>query len=249
MNSHHPINIEALLSHIPLFEGLASEELARIARASREIHVSKGDILFQYNGGNFDGALAIWFMDGTKQLEAKLVGPEFNPGAGWDVFAVADINGDKKADILFQHTDGFLAAWLMDGANSTTKSLLNPVAPFGLDGTVDAGWRAVAATDLNGDKKTDIVFQYAGGQFDRTVAVWYMDGINQTGAALLNPANPGTGWSVVATADYNNDGKNDILLQHTSGLLGVWFLNGVNQSGATLVTPENPGKGWRVVGP
>ncbi|HYO28251.1 MAG TPA: Crp/Fnr family transcriptional regulator [Azonexus sp.] len=46
MQPHHPINIEALLTHIPLFEGLAPEELARIARGTREIHASKGDILF-----------------------------------------------------------------------------------------------------------------------------------------------------------------------------------------------------------
>ena len=46
MNATHPINIEALLTHIPLFNGLASEELARIARSTREIHASKGDILF-----------------------------------------------------------------------------------------------------------------------------------------------------------------------------------------------------------
>jgi CRP-like cAMP-binding protein len=46
MQPHHPINIEALLTHIPLFEGLAPEELARIARGTREIHTSKGDILF-----------------------------------------------------------------------------------------------------------------------------------------------------------------------------------------------------------
>lgn len=46
MNAHHPINIEALLAHIPLFEGLAPDELARIARSTREIHATKGDILF-----------------------------------------------------------------------------------------------------------------------------------------------------------------------------------------------------------
>ncbi len=44
--SHPPINIEALLTHIPLFNGLAQEEIARIARSTREIHASKGDILF-----------------------------------------------------------------------------------------------------------------------------------------------------------------------------------------------------------
>lgn len=46
MQANHPINIEALLTHVPLFNGLASEEIARIARGTREIHASKGDILF-----------------------------------------------------------------------------------------------------------------------------------------------------------------------------------------------------------
>ena len=46
MHGNHPINIEALLSHIPLFNGLAPEEIARIARGTREINASKGDILF-----------------------------------------------------------------------------------------------------------------------------------------------------------------------------------------------------------
>jgi len=46
MPNSQPINIEALLTHIPLFNGLAPEELARIARGTREIHAAKGDILF-----------------------------------------------------------------------------------------------------------------------------------------------------------------------------------------------------------
>ena len=39
-------DLEALLTHIPLFEGLAPEEITRIARSTREIHATKGDILF-----------------------------------------------------------------------------------------------------------------------------------------------------------------------------------------------------------
>jgi CRP-like cAMP-binding protein len=49
MHASPPVNIEALLSHIPLFNGLAAEEISRIARATREIHTSKGDILFHKN--------------------------------------------------------------------------------------------------------------------------------------------------------------------------------------------------------
>jgi len=46
MQANHPINIEALLTHVPLFNGLAPEEISRIARSTREIHAGKGDILF-----------------------------------------------------------------------------------------------------------------------------------------------------------------------------------------------------------
>ena len=46
MQGSHPINIEALLSHVPLFNGLTPQEIAKVARGTREIHSSKGDILF-----------------------------------------------------------------------------------------------------------------------------------------------------------------------------------------------------------
>lgn len=46
MQSSPPVNIEALLAHIPLFNGLASEEIARIARSTREVTTNKGGILF-----------------------------------------------------------------------------------------------------------------------------------------------------------------------------------------------------------
>jgi hypothetical protein len=35
--------------------------------------------------------------------------------ADWHVIAAADFNGDGKADILWQNTDGTPAVWLMDG--------------------------------------------------------------------------------------------------------------------------------------
>ncbi|HCN68871.1 MAG TPA: Crp/Fnr family transcriptional regulator [Candidatus Accumulibacter phosphatis] len=47
MHPHqHGINIEALLAHVPLFDGLETDEIARLARGSREITAARGDILF-----------------------------------------------------------------------------------------------------------------------------------------------------------------------------------------------------------
>jgi hypothetical protein len=42
----HGINIEALLAHVPLFNGLEKAEIARLARGTREIKATRGDILF-----------------------------------------------------------------------------------------------------------------------------------------------------------------------------------------------------------
>ena len=44
--NQHGINIEALLAHVPLFNELETDEIARLARGSGEIPASRGDILF-----------------------------------------------------------------------------------------------------------------------------------------------------------------------------------------------------------
>jgi hypothetical protein len=34
---------------------------------------------------------------------------------GWSVKRVQDLDGDGKADLVWEHTDGSVAVWLMDG--------------------------------------------------------------------------------------------------------------------------------------
>jgi CRP-like cAMP-binding protein len=47
MRDFQPIQIDTLLSRIPLFEGLAPEELAKMAKGVHQIRVAKGDTLFR----------------------------------------------------------------------------------------------------------------------------------------------------------------------------------------------------------
>lgn len=42
----HGVNIEALLTHVPLFNELQADEIARLARGTRELCAARGDILF-----------------------------------------------------------------------------------------------------------------------------------------------------------------------------------------------------------
>ncbi len=43
---HHSVNIEALLTHVPLFNALERSEIERLARGTREVFATRGDILF-----------------------------------------------------------------------------------------------------------------------------------------------------------------------------------------------------------
>jgi CRP-like cAMP-binding protein len=46
MRDHKPVQTESALTYLPLFDGLPPEEIARMARSTREIQARKGDILF-----------------------------------------------------------------------------------------------------------------------------------------------------------------------------------------------------------
>ena len=195
----------------------------------------KEDLLFQHT----DGTLAVWYMNGTSQVGTALINPN-NPGdRNWRVVAVGDLNRDGKVDIIFQHTDGTLAVWYMNGISLSSGALFNPSKPG------DRNWKVVGTGDFNSDGNLDLIFQHTDG----TLAAWLLDGIKLTQGSLFTPSNPGDHWKVVAIADLNSDGKPDLLFQHTDTTLAVWFMDGVKLNSAQVLSPSRSGGTWRVVAP
>jgi hypothetical protein len=197
---------------------------------------SEADILFQHT----DGSLAVWYMNDVTLTSAAMLNPGHPGDINWRALAVADLNSDSRSDIVFQHTNGNLAVWYMNGVDLTSASLFNPSNPG------DPNWRLAGAGRFNPDDRTDLLFQHTNG----TLAVWYMNGVDLISATLLNPANTGDPqYRVVATPDVNGDSNSDILFQHANGTIAVWFMRGVDLVRGELLNPAVPGGTWRVVAP
>lgn len=195
------------------------------------------DLLFQHE----DGTLAVWLMKGTQLETLKLLEPS-NPGdSRWRVVGTGDMNGDGQRDIVFQHEDGALAVWFMKGTKIQNAQYLEPANPG------DNQWRVAAVGDIDGDHKEDLLFQHRDG----TLGVWLMDGTKLLSASLLNPDSPGSGsWRLVGAADWNHDGKSDLLFQNRADLsLAVWLMNGTQLTEGHILSPSSPGGTWKVVAP
>ena len=196
---------------------------------------SKQDLLFQRT----DGTLAVWHMDGHRLIGGAFLTPN-NPGdRNWRIVGTGDFNGDGNVDLVFQHKDGTLAVWRMDGIALASAALVDPSKP-------GDGWKAVGTGDFNSDGAVDLAFQNTDG----TLAVWHLNGVKLTSGALLTPSSSGITWQVVSVADRNRDGKPDLLFRNTdNGTLAVWFMDGVKLDKPQLLKPSNPGGTWKVGAP
>lgn len=225
-----------LISATLLNPSSVSDANFRIAVSTDFNRDGNEDLLFQHE----DGTLAVWYMTGTTLTDVALLKPD-NPGdKNWRVVTTADLNGDSHSDLVFQHTDGTLAVWFMDGIDLVSATLMNPSQP-------SKQWSVVGTGDFNADEVIDIAFQHDNG----TLAAWYMNGVDLTSATLLIPSNPGSlDWRVVCVSDRNQDKQPDLLFQNlVDGTLAIWFMNGVTLSSAQLLNPPSPGGTWEVAAP
>src|SRR5262249_33271159 len=95
---------------------------------------SNSDLVFQNNG-----QAGVWLMNGTTPIAEAGLG---NPGASWRIVTSRDVNGDGKADLIWQNSDGTPGIWLMNGTA--------PLAEAGF-ASPGASWHLVAAGDFNDD--------------------------------------------------------------------------------------------------
>ena len=145
----------------------------------------KADLLFT---NSITNGIAVWETDGHQITAAGQAGVL---AAGWHFADVGDFNGDGKSDLLFinDSTHG-VAVWLMDGTQTITGAQV---------GTMDPGFTYLGPgqglQDLNGDHKSDILFQ---NTTTGAVVAWEMDGTHVVANQQIGTIDQSHGWQVFA---------------------------------------------------
>jgi hypothetical protein len=171
---------------------------------------------------NGDGRLDLATANGTANRVSVLLGDGhggFSAGPGSPItvgsspysVATADFNGDGKPDLAVANSgDNTVTVLLGNGNGGFTAAVGSPFS-------VGAHPSSVAVGDFNGDGKPDVVTANA---FDNTVSVLLGDGSGGFGSAPGSPFAAGYLPVSVAVADFNGDGKLDLVIANVGGNTG-----------------------------
>jgi hypothetical protein len=175
------------------------------------------------------GENQVWLMNGADRVSVRPTEPSTLADTRWRLVGTSDFNDDAKTDLLWRHAaSGENVIWLMNGVDLVSGTFTTPLP--------DTRWQIGGTGDFNRDGRPDILWRHAASGEN---VVWYMNGTALASGTFLTPsALPDTGWRIAGVADFDRDGKVDVLWHHqVSGQVVVWYMNGATLSSGTFTSP------------
>ena len=161
------------------------------------------------------------------------------PNLSWKIINTPDIDGDGKADLLWWNSaTGQVYVMLMNGLSIGAQALVYSEP--------NVNWKIVGVGDFAGSGRQNQLLWYNGssGQVYLMTLVYTGSGFTQSGQTIYF-AN--TAYKVVGIADFNGDGKSDVLWRNdNTGQLYIFLMNGAQIAfeGVIYRKPISPGRWW-----
>jgi uncharacterized delta-60 repeat protein len=175
--------------------------------------------------------------------------------SNWKVEATGDFDGDGDLDLVYRNygsNSGLFGQNVIALSESGQYTYQN--VNFDVS---DSNWRIETAGDFDGDGKDDLVWRNygTGSELGRNL-VWLMNGgqLKVNGVKDLGFTVADAAWRIEAAADFNGDGKCDLIWRNygsNSSTLGnnlVWLMNGTSlqQDGIKNIGIKDDNASWTI---
>ncbi|MFC0676877.1 reprolysin-like metallopeptidase [Lysobacter korlensis] len=144
-----------------------------------------------------------------------------------------DLNGDRKADIVWRNAANELQAhWIMSGPARAAVAYK----------AVSSIYRIIETGDFDGDGRADLLWT---NNTNDLLWIWRSRGDGQYDVHFVDGYPPG--WTVEGVTDLNGDGKSDLVWRNSSlGLFDYWLMNGATRVASGVKQAVSPI--YRIIG-